>query len=94
MDEKVILIEAEQRHLTEEISDIKKKVENIYELTMSVKEIATEMKAMREDMNKIDNRVKVIEEKPAKRYDSIITQLISIIVSAIAGFFIAKIGLK
>ena len=69
------------------------KIENIYELTISVKEIATEMKAMREDMAKIDDRVKSIEEKPAKRYDAIVGQVISIIVSGIVGFFLAKFGM-
>ena len=69
------------------------KIENIYELTISVKEIATEMKAMREDMTKIDDRVKSIEEKPAKRYDAIVGQVISIIVAGIVGFFLAKFGI-
>lgn len=69
------------------------KIENIYELTISVKEIATEMKAMREDMAKIDNRVHAIEEKPVKRYDTIVGQVISIIVAGVVGFFLAKFGL-
>lgn len=69
------------------------KIENIYELTISVKEIATEMKAMREDMAKIDNRVHAIEEKPAKRYDAVVGQIISIIVAGVVGFFLAKFGL-
>lgn len=69
------------------------KIENIYELTISVKEIATEMKAMREDMAKIDNRVHAIEEKPAKRYDAVVGQVISIIVAGVVGFFLAKFGL-
>lgn len=69
------------------------KIENIYELTISVKEIATEMKAMREDMAKIDDRVKSIEDKPAKRYDAIVGQVISIVVAGVVGFFLAKFGL-
>lgn len=79
--------------LEHKIENTDNKIENIYELTISVKEIATEMKAMREDMTKIDDRVKSIEEKPAKRYDAIVGQVISIIVSGIVGFFLAKFGM-
>ena len=70
------------------------KLENIYELTTSVKEIALEMKAMREDVNKIDTRVNAIEEKPSKRYDGIVTNIISCIVTALVTYFLVKMGVK
>lgn len=79
--------------LEHNIENTGNKIENIYELTISVKEIATEMKAMREDMAKIDNRVHAIEDKPSKRYDTIVGQVISLIISAIVGFFLAKFGM-
>lgn len=79
--------------LEHNIENTENKIENIYELTISVKEIATEMKAMREDMAKIDNRVHAIEDKPSKRYDTIVGQVISLIISAIVGFFLAKFGM-
>lgn len=79
--------------LEHNLENTENKIENIYELTISVKEIATEMKAMREDMAKIDNRVHAIEEKPAKRYDAVVGQVISIIVAGVVGFFLAKFGL-
>ena len=66
------LIETEQRsksnmHRLDKMEDI---IQNIYDLTSSVKEIVTEMKAMREDVNKIDSRVIAIEEKPKKNWDT------------------------
>src|SRR5574344_2111156 len=81
------LIETEQRsksntHRLEKVEDT---LQNIYDLTSSVKEIAIEMKAMREDVNKIDNRVIAIEEKPAKNWDNLISTIITAIVSAIVG---------
>ena len=53
------------------LDKLESRVEDIYELTVSVKEIATEIKAMREDMNKIDNRLIAVESKPAKRWESV-----------------------
>ena len=75
------LIETEQRsksnmHRLDKMEDI---IQNIYDLTSSVKEIATEMKAMREDVNKIDSRVIAIEEKPKKNWDTLISAIITII---------------
>lgn len=80
--------------LNHELENTENKIENIYELTMSVREIATEMKAMREDMAKIDNRVHAIEEKPTKRYDSIISTIIGCIVTGIVTYFLVKMGVK
>lgn len=70
------------------------KVENIYDLTVSVKEIALETKAMREDVNKIETRVNAIEEKPSKRYEGIVSNIISCIVTAVVTFFLIKMGVK
>ena len=49
------LVENEQRSKSnsKRLDGIENKVENIYDLTLSVREIATEMKAMREDQNKL-----------------------------------------
>lgn len=93
-NEKLVRLEEDCKHLSEKVKNVEKKVENIYELTMSVKEIANEVKAMREDMNKIDGRVKVIEEKPTKRVESIISQIIQLVIAGIVGFILAKFGIK
>lgn len=42
------------------------KLEDIHELTYSIKEIATEVKLMREDVNKLDARVGNIEMSQQK----------------------------
>lgn len=70
------------------------KMETIYDLTVSVKEIALETKAMREDVNKIETRVNEIEEKPSKRYEGIVTNIISCIVTAVVTYFLIKMGVK
>lgn len=76
------------------LDKLEPKVEDIHNLTIAVKEIATETKLMREDMNKIDKRVIAIEQKPAKRIEQIIGYVLSALVCGIMGFILAKIGLK
>ena len=53
------------------------------------------MKAMREDVNNIDNRLKTVEEKPAKNWDkvktTVITSIISLIIGGVGGALIGLI---
>lgn len=93
-EELKILTETESRSKSnmKRLDTLDSKVENIYQLTMSVKEIATEMKAMREDMNKIDNRVLAIESKPLKRWEAIVDKIIFTILGIIIAFIFTKLG--
>ncbi len=88
------LVENEQRSKSniKRIDTIENKVENIYELTMSVREIAKEMKAMREDQNKMNERLKIIEEKPAKDYEETKKQIKSKVVSFFIGIILTAIA--
>lgn len=98
MDEKHIqmMIEAldSTKSAHKRLDALESKIENIYDLTVSVKEIALETKAMREDVNKIENRVNAIEEKPSKRYEGIVSNIISCIVTAVVTYFLVKMGVK
>lgn len=75
--------------------EIDNKLEDIHELTYSIKEIATEVKLMREDVNKLDTRVGNIEKEPAQDYKdtkkAIRNQIICTIAGAIIGGLIALI---
>lgn len=73
------------------IDKLEDTVQVIQELAVSVKEIAMETKANREDVNKIDLRLGAIEQKPAKNWDKIVTTSIGTIVGAIVGAIIGLI---
>lgn len=98
MDNKYIerLVEVEQRSKsnTKRLDNVEEKVEDIHNLTLAVKEIATEVKMMREDLNKIDNRVVVLEEKPSKKMDLIWGYIVSAIIGGLIGYILLKLGLK
>lgn len=75
--------------------EINNKLEDTHELTYAIKEIATEVKLMREDVNKLDTRVGNIEKEPAQDYKevkkAIRDKIILSIVGAIVGAVIALI---
>lgn len=75
MEEKYIqmIVEATQsaKSAHHRIDKVEEDVSEIKELTVAVKEIAMETKANREDVNKMNERLENIEQKPAKNWEKV-----------------------
>lgn len=75
-----------------------KHLEDIYDIvnrqTSVTERLATEMRYFREDQGKLDKRVTNLEERPNKRFDNIVTTIISNVISLILGAVAVLIGLK
>lgn len=80
--------------LKNDVKDLKKVFDRINSIAISTEKLAVEMKYMREEQTKMDGRITTIEEKPVKRYDSIITYIITTIIGAIIGFIASLIKIK
>ena len=65
-----------------------KRIDSIEKLTESVYSLATSIKAMQHDITDVSGRLKIIEEKPSKRWDLIITTLITAVVTAFVTYLI------
>ena len=68
------------------------RIDTLDKLTESVHIIATETKAMREDVNDITERVDEIEKKPNKRYETVVTAVITALVGGLIGYFVKMLG--
>lgn len=68
------------------------RLDSIEKLTESVHVIATETKAMREDVNDITSRVDEIEKRPTKRYETVIGAIITVLVGAVIGYVVKMLG--
>lgn len=95
MDEKYMqmIIEAVQsvKSAHHRIDKMENDIGEIKELTIAVKEIAMETKANREDVNKMNERLETIEQKPSKNWEKVITTIIGTVVGAIVGAIIGLI---
>lgn len=80
--------------LKNDVKDLKKVFDKINSIAISTEKLAIEMKYMREEQTKMDGRITTIEEKPVKRYDSIITYIITTVIGAAIGFFISLLKIK
>ncbi len=108
MDEKYILkIQSNEDQIksnTRRIDDLENDVKNNNTLALNVRELTIEIKHMREDYQKlaethakevqaIDNRLSDIERNPAKRYEQVVSLIITGIVTAVLGVLLGKFGL-
>ena len=89
--EKVAHLEEREKSNTIRLNEVEQEIKENRELTIAVKEIATEMKHLREEQSNMNDRLKIIEEKPAKNWDKIITTLIGTVDGALAGGLIGLI---
>lgn len=85
-----------------QIKELHAKQDAIYELTSSVKSIATDMTHIKEDVKevksgqeKLNEKVTILENKPAtetkKRVDSIYIELIKLFIVGVTGFLLAQV---
>ena len=77
LTERVIKLEERAKSNTNRLNEHDKKLENIHDLTVAVKEVAMETRATREDVNDMNSRLKNIEEKPAKKWENATATIIT-----------------
>lgn len=75
------------------IGECEKRQNNLTELVGTVKALAVKEERVECDVKEIKRDVKSLTNKPAKKWDDLVSQIITILVAAVVGFILAKIGL-
>jgi seryl-tRNA synthetase len=86
-------VEGQSKSNTRRLDEVEKRQNNLDKLAASVEVLAVKESNVENDVKEIKSDVKTLTSKPAKKWDSLINQIITIVVAAIAGFILAKIGL-
>ena len=73
-----------------ELSDL---VASVNTLALSVQELAIGQKNMNEDIGGLRTDVDNIKAKPGKRWESIVEKTLMLIVAAVVGWLLAKLGI-
>lgn len=89
------LTECEERSKsnTHRLDEVEKKQDDLTDLIASVKVLATREERLETDVKEIKVDVKNLADKPAKRWDNLVNQIIYILAAAVIGFVLAKIGM-
>ena len=67
--------------------------EVLQKLATSVAVMAEQIKTMNGSISTLTGEVEDLKEKPGKRWDSLVTQIIGLVAAAFVGFLLAQIGL-
>ena len=92
MEERIVKLETIMLHHDENLKDLNRKLDNITDLTISVKELATEVKLMREEQTKLTARVEEIEKEPAEDYKELKKNVTKQIVTFVVGAVLSGIA--
>ena len=71
------------------IRGLEKGQDAIQQLTLDVAKISAMMDFLAEKMDKLDSKVEALEQKPAKRWDGLVTALITALAGALIGWLMA-----
>lgn len=67
------------------VADLEESQKQIYDLTISVKELAMSVKSMVEEQKEQSERIKKLEEQPAEKWNALQKTILTTIVSTLAG---------
>ncbi len=88
------LVEAMQRSKSNQhrLDEVERRQDNLDELVGVVKVLVDREERVEGDVKEIKNDVKKLAQKPAKKWDKLWEAFLTVVVGAIAGFILAKLG--
>ena len=88
------LTECEERAKsnTKRLDKLEKHQDELFELATSVKLLAEKEQNVENDVKEIKSDVKSLTSKPGKRWDNLVDKAIAVVVAAIMGFVLVKLG--
>ena len=75
------------------IDKLEEQQKQLSDLVSAVAVLAERQSQIGDDVDDIKREIKVLAEKPAKRWDGVVDKIISAIIAAIMGYALARIGL-
>ena len=93
IEHRLTAVEDRSKSNTKRLDEMEKRQDNLDDLVGTVKVLADREERIESDVKEIKTDLKEVTNKPAKRWDSLVTQITGILVAAVVGFLLAKIGL-
>lgn len=93
MEHRLTVVEDRSKSNQHRIEEIEKRQDNLDELVSTVKVLANREENVENDVKEIKADVKALNEKPAKKWDSLVDKIILTIAAAVIGFLLSKIGM-
>ena len=86
-------VETRSKSNSHRLDKLEESTEAINRLATSMEVMAERQEQVVETVGKLDTKVTLLEEKPAKRWDSLVDKIIWAVAAALIGFVLARLGL-
>jgi t-SNARE complex subunit (syntaxin) len=86
-------VEERSKSNSHRLDKLEESTEAINRLATSMEVMAERQEQVVETVGKLDTKVTLLEEKPAKRWDSLVDKIVWAIAAALIGFVLAQVGL-
>ena len=86
-------VEERAKSNTHRLDKLEETTAVIHRIASSVERLADKQETVAESVEKLDGKVTALEQKPGKRWDSIVEKAIWAVVAAVIAFLLGKVGL-
>ena len=86
-------VEERSKSNSHRLDKLEESTEAINRLATSMEVMAERQEQVVETVGKLDAKVTLLEEKPAKRWDDLADKIVWAVVAAMVGFVLAQLGL-
>lgn len=87
-------VEARAKSNGKRLDEVEKRQEALDKMATSMAVLAEKQSSMAEKVDVIDGKVTAIEKKPADRAEKIWSKIVELLLAAIIGFILSRIGLE
>ena len=92
-EKRLTACEERSRSNTHRLEEVEKRQDSLDELVGTVKVLAVREQTVENDVKEIKSDVKSLTNKPAQKWENMTEKVVLLIVSAVVGFLLARIGL-
>lgn len=92
-EKRLTAVEERSKSNTKRIDKMEESTEAINRLATSMEVMAERQEQVVDSVDKLDGKVTALEQKPGKRWDSIVEKALWAVVAAVIAYFLGKFGL-
>lgn len=93
VEHRLTRLESDLKTAFSKIDELRNRQNAFDDLVISVKQLAIREENVEADIKEIKADVKTLTNKPAERWNDLVKTAIGLIVAAVVGFILAKVGL-
>lgn len=93
MDEANARRDDEDKRQNKRLDRVEQSIEKFNEMVAAIQQLTVQMKNMNDTLVNQGESIRTLEQKPAKRWESVVSDVIKLLVAALFGFIAARLGL-